>query len=91
MVFFIVTNMRTFTLEQVKLHFVGIPYATTHMFMLLLIQNKILVKMAYNAYAYDFDKLDQDIIDLIVEECQQKQKQLNNKRNVKRNHIKESI
>jgi hypothetical protein len=84
--------MRTFTLEQVKLHFIGVPYATTHMFMLLLIQNRILVKMAYNAYAYDFDKLDQDIIDLIVEECQQKQKQLNNKRrNVKRNYIKESI
>lgn len=83
--------MRTFTLEQIKLHFIGVPYATTHMFMLLLIQNRILVKMAYNAYAYDFDKLDQDIIDLIVEECQQKQKKLNSKRNVKRNHIKESV
>lgn len=83
--------MRTFTLEQIKLHFIGVPYATTHMFMLLLIQNKILVKMAYNAYAYDFDKLDQDMIDLIIEECQQKQKQLNSKRNVKRNYIKESI
>jgi hypothetical protein len=84
--------MRTFTLEQVKLHFIGVPYSTTHMFMLLLIQNHILVKMAYNAYAYDFDKLDQDMIDLIVEECQQKQKQLNNKRrNVKRNYIKESL
>ena len=83
--------MRTFTLEQIKLHFVGIPYATTHMFMLLLIQNKILVKMAYNAYAYDFGRLDQDMIDLIVDECKTKQKFLNNKRNVKRNHIKESI
>lgn len=83
--------MRTFTLEQVKLHFIGVPYSTTHMFMILLIQNRILVKIAYNAYAYDFDKLDQDIIDLIVEECKQKQKQLNNKRNVKRNYIKESI
>ena len=83
--------MRTFTLEQIKLHFIGIPYSTTHMFMLLLIQNKILVKMSYNAYAYDFDKLDQDIVDLIVDECKTKQKQLNNKRNVKRNYIKESI
>ena len=84
--------MRTFTLEQVKLHFVGIPYSTTHMFMLLLIQNRVLVKMSYNAYAYDFDKLDQELIDLIVGECQYRQKQLNNKRrNVKRNHIKESI
>ena len=82
--------MRTFTLEQIKLHFIGVPYATTHMFMLLLIQNHILVKMAYNAYAYDFDKLDQDIIDLIVDECKTKQKQLNNKRNVKRNYAKES-
>ena len=61
------------------------------MFMLLLIQNKILVKMAYNAYAYDFDKLDQDIIDLIVEECQQKQKQLNSKRNVYRNYAKKQV
>ena len=61
------------------------------MFMLLLIQNKILVKMAYNAYAYDFDKLDQDIIDLIVEECQQKQKQLNSKRNVYRNYVKKQV
>ena len=83
--------MRTFTLEQVKLHFVGIPYSTTHMFMLMLIQNKILVKMSYNAYAYDFDKLDQDMIDLIVDECKTKQKFLNNKRNVKRNYIKKSI
>ena len=83
--------MRTFTLEQVKLHFVGIPYSTTHMFMLLLIQNKILVKMSYNAYAYDFDRLDQDMIDLIVDECKTKQKQLNNKRNVNRSYIKESI
>ena len=80
--------MRTFTLEQVKLHFIGVPYATTHMFMLLLIQNKILVKMAYNAYAYDFDRLDQDIIDLIVDECKTKQKQLNNRRNVYRNYAK---
>lgn len=82
--------MRTFTLEQIKLHFVGIPYATTHRFMLLLIQNRILVKMSYNAYAYDFDKLDQDIIDLIVDECKTKQKFLNSKRNVKRNYAKES-
>ena len=83
--------MRTFTLEQVKLHFVGIPYATTHMFMLLLIQNRVLVKMAYNAYAYDFDKLDQELIDLIVEECQHRQKQLNNKRNAQRNYAKKSV
>lgn len=82
--------MRTFTLEQIKLHFVGIPYATTHRFMLLLIQNKILVKMSYNAYAYDFDKLDQDIIDLIVDECKNQQKFLNSKRNVKRDHTEKS-
>lgn len=80
--------MRTFTLEQIKLHFVGIPYSTTHMFMLLLIQNRVLVKMSYNAYAYDFDKLDQDIVDLIVGECQHRQKQLNNRRNVYRNNSK---
>lgn len=65
--------MRTFTIEQIKEHFHGVPYSYSQTFITLLIRNKILVRMSLCAYAYDLDKLSQDVIDLIVEECRNKQ------------------
>jgi hypothetical protein len=61
--------MRTFTIEQIKTHFVGVPYSYSQTFITLLIRNKILVRMSLSTYAYDLDMLSKDVIDLIVDEC----------------------
>ena len=65
--------MRTFTIEQIKAHFIGVPYSYSQTFITLLIRNKILVRMSLSTYAYDLDMLSQDVIDLIIEECRIKQ------------------
>lgn len=65
--------MRTFTIEQIKAHFIGVPYSYSSTFISLLIKNNILVRISINAYAYDLDKLSQDIITLIVDECRSNQ------------------
>lgn len=65
--------MRTFTIEQIKTHFIGVPYSYSQTFLTLLIRNKILVRMSLSTYAYDLDMLSQDVIDLIIEECRIKQ------------------
>lgn len=65
--------MRTFTSEQVKAHFPNVRYAYTQTFFTLLLKNKIIVRMAVNTYAYDFDKMSMDILDLIIEECRESQ------------------
>lgn len=65
--------MRTFTSEQVKAHFPNVRYAYTQTFFTLLLKNKIIVRMAVNTYAYDFDKMSMDILDLMIEECRESQ------------------
>ena len=65
--------MRTFTSEQIKAHFPNVRYAYTQTFFTLLLKNKIIVRMAVNTYAYDFDKMSMDILDLIIEECREQQ------------------
>ena len=65
--------MRTFTSEQIKAHFPNVRYAYTSTFFSLLLKNRIIVRMSFNAYAYDFDKMSLDILDLIIEECKESQ------------------
>jgi hypothetical protein len=65
--------MRLFTAEQVKAHFPNVRYAYTQTFFTLLLKNKIIVRMSVNAYAYDFDKMSMDILDLMIEECRESQ------------------
>lgn len=65
--------MRTFTIEQVKAHFIGVPYSGSTTFFSLLVKNKILVRMSVSTYAYDFNRMSQDVLDLIIEECRSKQ------------------
>lgn len=65
--------MRTFTIEQVKTHFMGVPYSSSTTFFSLLVKNKILVRMSVSTYAYDFNRMSQDVLDLIIEECRIKQ------------------
>lgn len=65
--------MRTFTSEQIKAHFPNVRYAYTSTFFSLLLKNRIIVRMSFNAYAYDFDKMSLDILDLIIEECKENQ------------------
>jgi hypothetical protein len=61
--------MRLFTSEQVKAHFPNVRYAYSSTFFSLLLKNKIVVRMSFNAYAYDFDRMSMDILELIIEEC----------------------
>lgn len=71
--------MRTFTIEQIKAHFIGVPYSYSSTFISLLIKNNILVRMSTNAYAYDLDKLSQDVITLIIDECRNSQNKYSKK------------
>jgi hypothetical protein len=65
--------MRLFTSAQIKAHFPNVRYAYTQTFFTLLLKNKIIVRMSVNAYAYDFDKMSMDILDLMIEECRESQ------------------
>ena len=65
--------MRTFTSEQIKAHFPNVRYAYSSTFFSLLLKNRIIVRMSFNTYAYDFDKMSMDILDLIIEECKENQ------------------
>lgn len=78
--------MRTFTIEQIKAHFEGVPYSYSSTFIALLIKNNILVRMSIRAYAYDLDKLSQDVITLIVEECRNSQNKYSKKYHGNRNN-----
>ena len=66
-------NIRTFTSDQVKAHFPNVRYAYTSTFFSLLLKNRIIVRMSFNAYAYDFDRMSMDILELIIEECKESQ------------------
>lgn len=86
--------MRTFTSDQVKAHFPNVRYAYSSTFFSLLLKNKIIVRMSFNAYAYDFDRMSMDILELIIEECrgsqtkyQTKYKNKNEEKNKKRFHL----
>lgn len=76
--------MRTFTIEQIKAHFMGVPYSYSSTFIALLIKNNILVRMSISTYAYDLDKLSQDVITLIIEECRITQNKYSKKYHGKR-------
>ena len=65
--------MKTFTSDQIKAHFPNVRYAYTSTFFALLLKNKIIVRMSFNAYAYDFDRMSMDILELIIEECRESQ------------------
>lgn len=86
--------MKTFTSEQVKSHFPNVRYAYSSTFFSLLLKNKIIVRMSFNAYAYDFNRMSMDILDLIIEECREQQNKYqikylnkNEKKNEKRVHL----
>ena len=80
--------MRTFTIEQIKVHFKGVPYSYSSTFISLLIKNNILVRISINAYAYDLDKLSRDIITLIIDECRNSQNKYSRKYHVNRNNTR---
>ena len=66
--------IRTFTIPEIRAHFVGVPYSQySPIFIALLVRNKILVKMTEGRYAYDLNMLSSDVIVLIVQECKEKQ------------------
>lgn len=62
--------MKTFSIQQLKTHFVGIPYSTQSVFYSLLLQYHVIERIARGQYKYNFDKLDdKDLIQLIIMEC----------------------
>lgn len=65
--------MRTFTSNQIKAHFPNVRYAYTQTFFTLLLKNRIVVRMSFNAYAYDFDRMSMDVLELIINECREQQ------------------
>lgn len=58
--------MRTFTITQIKAHFVGEPYAEYPEFIGHLVRNRILIKISINQYTYDLSRLNYKIIAEIV-------------------------
>lgn len=54
--------MRTFTVSQIKAHFIGEPYSDCPEFIGQLVQHKILIKISMNQYTYDLTKLNQEIM-----------------------------
>lgn len=77
------SSLKVFTSEQVKAHFPNVRYAYSSTFFSLLLKNRIIVRMSFNAYAYDFDKMSMDILDLIIEECREQQNKYQKKYNEK--------
>lgn len=65
--------MKTFTSNQIKAHFPNVRYAYTQTFFTLLLKNRIIVRMSFNAYAYDFDRMSMDVLELIINECREQQ------------------
>lgn len=64
--------MRTFTVTQIKAHFIGEPYSQCPEFIGHLVRNKILIKVAVNQYTYDLSKLNADIIFEIIQQIKYK-------------------
>ena len=62
--------IRTFSIEQLKTHFVGVPYSTQSVFYSLLLQYNVIERIARGKYVYNFNNLDdKDLIQLIILEC----------------------
>jgi hypothetical protein len=62
--------MKTFSIEQLKRHFVGVPYSTQSVFYSLLLQYNVIERIARGKYVYNFNNLDdKDLIQLIILEC----------------------
>ena len=55
-------NVRTFTVSQIKAHFISEPYVDCPEFIGQLVQHKILVKVSVNQYTYDLTKLNHRIM-----------------------------
>lgn len=64
--------MRTFTVTQIKAHFIGEPYSQCPEFIGHLVRNKILIKVAVNQYTYDLSKLNADVIFEIIQQIKYK-------------------
>ena len=64
--------MRTFTVTQIKAHFIGEPYSQCPEFIGHLVRNKILIKVAVNQYTYDLSKLNADVIFGIIQQIKYK-------------------
>ena len=64
--------MRTFTITQIKAHFIGEPYSQCPEFIGHLVRNKILIKVAVNQYTYDLSKLNADVIFGIIQQIKYK-------------------
>ena len=64
--------MRTFTISQIKAHFIGEPYSDCSEFIGHLVRNKILIKVAVNQYTYDLSKLNADVIFEIIQQIKYK-------------------
>ena len=64
--------MRTFTITQIKAHFIGEPYSQCPEFIGHLVRYKILIKVAVNQYTYDLSKLNADVIFEIIQQIKYK-------------------
>ena len=62
--------MRTFSINQLKTHFMGVPYSTQSVFYSLLLQYNVIERIERGKYIYNFNNLDdKDLIQLIIMEC----------------------
>lgn len=55
-------TVRTFTISQIKAHFIGEPFVDCPEFIGQLVQHKILIKVSVNQYTYDLTKLNYETI-----------------------------
>ncbi len=66
--------MRTFTIPEIRAHFIGVSCAQySPIFIALLVRNKILVKISEDRYTYNLNNLSSQIIVEISKECINKQ------------------
>lgn len=62
--------MKTFSIQQLKTHFVGVPYSTQSVFYSLLLQYNVITRVGRGKYVYNLNNLDdKDLIQLITLEC----------------------
>lgn len=62
--------MQTFSIQQLKAHFVGIPYSTQSVFYSLLLQYHVIERIERGKYIYNLNNLDdKELIQLIILEC----------------------
>lgn len=62
--------MKTFTIQQLKTHFVGIPYSSQCVFYTFLVKYDVIRKVKRGKYSYNFNALDNKLnIECVIEEC----------------------